>query len=91
MTKWLILSGLFVLNLVLGVGAYQALHVEKTANAQIGGGKANVAEIAGIVNNQTVVYLLNTDTGQLVSYRLDITGKRFTPMAQRNVAADMRR
>jgi hypothetical protein len=91
MTRWLIVSGLLVLNLVLGAGVYQALGVEQPAKAQIGAAKANIAEVAGIINNQTVIYLLDTDSGQLLAVRMNITGKRFELVGKRDVAADLHR
>ena len=90
MIKWLIVSGLLVLNFILGAGVYQSL--ERSAKAQIGGGaRANIAEICGIVNNQTIIYLLETDTGKMVAVRLDITGKRLVLFGGRDVGADFKR
>ena len=90
MFRWLIVSGLVVLNGLLGVGVYSRL-VERTATAQIGAPKVEIATVSGVNNGISVVYMLDVNSGSLVSYRLDIANKQIRPLAQKNVAADLAR
>jgi len=90
MTKWLIISGLAVLNLILGTAVYQKI-AERTATAQIGGGaKVDIASVAGINNGQTVIYLLDVNSGKLLAYRLDVANRQTQRVGARDVAADLR-
>ena len=88
MSKWIIVTGLVVLNGILGVGVYERL-AEPKAQAQIGSSPANIATVAGIINNATVVYALDVNTGALAAIRVDVTNNRVEPVAKRNVAADL--
>jgi hypothetical protein len=90
MTKWLIVSGLVVLNLILGTAVYQRLG-ERKATAQIGAGaKAEIATVAGQQNGQSVIFLMNVTTGALRAYRFDMTNRQTTLVGQRNVGQDLR-
>jgi hypothetical protein len=92
MTRWFILAGLVVLNGILGIGVYQRL-AERPAQAQaIGGGaRRDVASIAGVVNGQTVIYLLDASSGLLVATRIDVANNRFDPPIRRDVGTDLRK
>ena len=89
MTKWLIVSGLVLLNLILGTAVYQRV-AERTAKAQIGAPKMEIASVAGTFNGQTVIYLLDVTSGRLLAYRLDASNRQTTLVAKRDVAADLR-
>jgi hypothetical protein len=93
MTRWLLVAGLAVLNLVLGAGVYMRLGLERSAEAQSGIGmtKPEVAAVAGTSNGQTAVYLLDVNTGWLRTYRIDVTNHRVDPVTQINVAENLSR
>jgi hypothetical protein len=93
MTRWFILAGLIVLNGILGVGVFQR-SMERRADAQIGGiGGPNldVVTIAGVSNGQTVIYLLDANSGILLARRIDVANQRFDPPVRRDVATDLRK
>jgi len=90
MTRWILVAGLVVLNGILGAGVYQKL-AERPAQAQIGGGGRNIVSIAGISNGQTVIYLLDATSGNLVATRVDVANSRFDVPMKRNVAEDLKR
>jgi hypothetical protein len=91
MTRWLLVAGLAALNLVLGAGVYMRLGVERSAQAQIGMTKPEIAAVAGTSNGQTAVYLLDVNSGWLRTYRVDVTNHRVDPVAQINVAENLSR
>ena len=92
MTRWLIMAGLVVLNVMLGVGVYQRL-AERPAQAQAIGGvpQPDLVIIAGISNGQSVIYLLNATSGRLVANRVDLATGRFDAQIIRDVGADLKR
>ena len=91
MSKWLIVSGLACLNLMLGVGVYQRV-LEKPASAQIGGGtRPDVVAAVGAAAGQTAVYLLDATSGRLIALKLDVTNKMMTQAAVTNVADALNR
>ena len=91
MTRWMIVAGLAVLNAVLGAGVYQHL-MERDATAQgIGGVRPEVAAVAGISNGQTVIYMLDVNTGMLVAQRVDVANAKVETIGRRNVAQDLSR
>lgn len=90
MTRWIIVAGLVVLNGMLGVGVYQKL-AERPTQAQIGGGRPDVVAVAGISNGQTVIYLLDANSGKLVATRIDVANSRFDTPMLRDVGADLKR
>jgi len=89
MNKWIIVTGLLVLNLLLGAAVYERFGA-RTANAQIGQAKSDVASVAGFTNNQTIFYLLDVSSGKLAALRLDVNNKRIVPVTTRDVAADLK-
>ena len=91
MKRWLMVSGLAVLNLLLGTAVYQRLGGEQKAQAQIGAQKAELATVAGSQNGQTCIYLMDVNTGLLLAYRLDIPNQKFQFITKRQVAADLQR
>jgi hypothetical protein len=92
MTRWFIVAGLVVLNGILGVGVYQRLGGDRTAQAQIGGGaRMELVSIAGVLNGQTVIYVMDANSGMLVARRIDAANARMDPPIRRDVAADLRR
>ena len=90
MTRWIIVAGLVVLNGMLGVGVYQKL-AERSAQAQIGVGRADIVAVAGVSNGQTVIYLLDATSGKLVATRIDVANSRFDAPMLRDVGADLKR
>jgi hypothetical protein len=90
MTRWFIVAGLVVLNGILGVGVYQRLG-ERQAQAQIGAARLDVVSIAGVSNGQTVIYLLDANSGILLARRIDVANGRFDPPIRRDVGADLRK
>jgi hypothetical protein len=90
MSKWLILSGLVLLNLILGTAVYQKIGGERAAFAQIGQQKLNVASVAGVQNGQTMIYMLDISSGGLIAIRVDLANRTANRIASRNVAADLR-
>jgi hypothetical protein len=93
MTRWFILAGLIVLNGILGVGVFQRT-MERRADAQmggIGGPNLDVVTLAGISNGQTVIYLLDANSGILLARRIDVANQRFDPPIRRDVATDLRK
>jgi hypothetical protein len=90
MTRWFIVAGLIVLNGILGFGVYHRL-VERQVNAQVGAGNLDVVACAGVSGGQTVVYLLDANSGVLLARKVDAANQRFDPPVRRDVAADLRR
>ncbi len=93
MTKWIIVAGLVLLNAVLAAGVYQRT-VERHAQAQavgIGGVRPDVAAVSGVSNGQTVIYMLDVNSGILVAQRIDIANSKIDNAGVRNVAADLSR
>jgi len=92
MTRWFIVAGLLVLNGILGVGVYQRLG-ERPAQAQaIGAGvRRDVVSIAGMSNGQTVIYLLDANSGLLVATRLDVARGTFDAPIRHDVGTDLKR
>ncbi len=92
MNRWFILAGLIVLNAILGVAVAQRF-IERSAQAQMGGIGAgpvvDVVAVAGLSNGQTVIYLLDTNSGVLIGRRIDVANQRFDPPIRRNVGADL--
>ncbi len=69
MARWIV-AGLVVLNLVLGVGVYLRIGGEKAAYAQIGAGRSYVT-VAGTINNDNIIYVLESSTGRLAAIRVN--------------------
>lgn len=91
MSKWFLVAGLALLNLVLVAGVYYRL-MERPASAQIGGGHAaDLASVAGINNGQTILYIMDSNTGMLHALRVDVTNRRVEPVAQANISQDLQR
>jgi hypothetical protein len=90
MSKWLILSGLVLLNLILGTAVYQKIGGERAAFAQIGAQKINIASVAGVQNGQTMIYMLDVGSGRLIAIRVDMANRTTNRVAGRDVAADLR-
>jgi len=86
MARWIV-AGLIVLNVLLGVGVY--LRWEPKANAQIGKGTGEYATVAGTSYNQSIVYILEVNTGKLVAVRTD--GGKVMAVAAHDVSADIKR
>ena len=89
MTRWIV-AGLIVVNLLLGAGVYLRLGGETPAKAQIGGGMRNLATVAGQANNQSIVYILDVNTGILVAMDNN-PGQGVKFLARRDVAQDLKR
>ena len=89
MTRWIILAGLVVVNGLLGTAVYQRL-AERHAQAQIGGGKIDVISVAGVSNGQTVVYMMEANSGRLQATRVDVSNGRMDIVARADVGADMK-
>ena len=90
MSKWIV-AGLIVLNLILGVGVYQRL-VEQKATAQgIGRAVPQVATVAGQAGGNSVIYILDVNTGRMVALKNDIVSKRIDIIDTVDVAADLAR
>ena len=93
MSKWILVAGVLVLILALATGVYQR-SLERRAHAQavgIGGIRPDVASVAGMANGQSVIYLLDVNSGILVAQRIDMANSRIENAGQRNVAADLAR
>lgn len=91
MTRWMIVAGLLVLNAVLGAGVYQHL-MERKADAQrAGSAPPDVVAVAGMSNGQTVIYLFDAVSGQVVAQRVDVTNAKVEVIGRRSVAQDMAR
>jgi hypothetical protein len=84
-------AGLVVLNLLLLGGVYMKFGGEKKAEAQIGKVGMDIATVAGMSNNQSIVYILDVNTGQLAAVKTDALNNRIERVAVRNVAEDMKR
>jgi hypothetical protein len=89
MTRWIV-TGLVVLNVLLGVGVWMRIGGEKTAYGQIGGAKNYVA-VAGYSANETVVYVLEASTGRLAAIKTNTIDRKITLSAGRDVTADFAR
>ena len=87
MTRWIVVAGLVVLNILLGIGVYQRM--ESKAHAQIGRGVGNYATVAGQANMDCVVYILEVNKGQLVA--LKANGGDVKPLASRDIGKDLER
>ncbi len=91
MTKWLIVAGLVFLNVLLGAAVFHRI-AERSAQAQgIGAARTDVASVAGTSNGQSVIYMLDVNTGQLIALRLDVTNRQIGRVAALNVAEQLRR
>jgi len=91
MTKWIIVAGLVVLNGILGIGVYQRI-AERPAVAAggIGGApKTDVTAVAGNTNGQTIIYMLDVNSGILIAQRVDVAQNRLDVISKRNVAGDL--
>lgn len=89
MTRWIV-GGLVVLNLLLGGAVWLRLGGERKAEAQIGGGGGNVAVISGYSGGQSIVYMLETTSGELIAVKADPVNRQVALMSRRNVGADLR-
>ena len=90
MTRWIVAS-LIVLNLLLGAGVYLRWGGERAANAQIGAARGNISAVSGFNANQSIVYMLEANTGRLVAIRTDPTNHKVEVAAYRTIADDLRR
>jgi hypothetical protein len=90
MTRWIIVAGLVVLNGMLGIGVYQKM-AERHAQAQIGGARLDIISIAGVSNGQTVIYLLDANSGKLIATRIDVANSQFGAPILRDVGSDLKR
>jgi hypothetical protein len=84
------LTGLIVLNVLLGIGVWMRIGGEKAAYGQVGGAKNYVA-VAGYSNNDTVVYVLEASSGHLVAIKTSTIDRKITLSAARNVTDDFNR
>ncbi|MCL2640736.1 MAG: hypothetical protein FWD53_07820 [Phycisphaerales bacterium] len=89
MARWIV-TGLIVLNLMLGIGVYLRLG-EKSVNAQIGRAAPQIATVAGQANNNSIIYILDVNSGELIALKNDLVNKRIDPLDRVNVARDMAR
>jgi hypothetical protein len=90
MTRWMIVAGLAVLNAALGAAVYIPL-MEREALAQAAGPRPDVAAVAGMSNGQTVIYLLDMNTGRLIAQRVDAANSRMEFVGRRDVSQDIAR
>jgi len=93
MTRWIVVAGLTVLNIVLSVGVFTH-RMERSAQAQaagIGGVRPDIAAVAAVNNGQSVIYMLDVNTGVLVAQRIDVANSRIETLGRRNVAQDLAR
>jgi cytochrome c oxidase subunit IV len=90
MARWIV-AGLLVLNAVLGIGVYMHLGAEQSAFAQIGGVGRDYVSVAGYLNNDSVVYVLEPSSGRLVAIATNMANRRLSVLARRNITEDIRR
>ena len=90
MARWIV-AGLIVLNAILGIGVYMHIGGEKSAYGQIGGVGREYVSVAGYLNNDAIVYVLEPSTGKLVAIRTSVTDRRVTTVASRTITADLAR
>lgn len=88
-TRWIV-AGLVGLNVMLGIGVYQRLHVDQTALAQVGGRK-DVITVAGVSGGTSVLYMYDTIGGMMVVLRPDPVNQKLDAVTQRDVSADFAR
>ena len=88
MTRWIV-AGLVVLNMLLGAGVYLRLGGERTAEAQIGAGGNDFAVVSGFNNNQTLLYILETKSGNMVVVRTDPVNHKAELATIRRVGEDL--
>ena len=89
MARWIV-SGLVALNILLGVGLFERLGVDRAAYGQLGGNKSYIA-VAGYSIGDTVVYVLEVTSGRLVAIRTSTVDRKVTVAAGRNISADFGR
>jgi len=89
MARWIV-AGLVILNVVLGVSVFMRVGGEKTAYAQIGAGKSYVT-VAGTINNDDIIYVLESSTGRLVAIKVNPVDRKVTLAASKNIAPDFQR
>jgi hypothetical protein len=91
MTRWIV-AGLVVLNMLLGAGVYLRLGGERTAVAQgIGGGGGEYAVVAGFNNAQTILYILEVNTGRMIAIRTDPVNHKAELVTRGSVTPDLAR
>jgi len=90
MARWII-SGLVLLNLLLGAAVYSRLGGEKAAQAQIGAGRGNYATVSGYSGGQAVVYILELNSGNLIAVKTDPVNRTVNLAATRKVGEDLAR
>ena len=90
MARWIV-AGLIVLNAVLGIAVYMHLGGERSAYAQIGGVGRDFVSVAGYINNDSVVYVPEPNTGRLVAISANMANRRIGVIARRNITEDLRR
>ena len=90
MARWIV-AGLIVLNAVLGIGVYMHIGGEKSAYAQIGGVGRDFVSVAGYLNNDSIVYVLDPSSGRLVAIKTSLVDRRLTILARRSITDDLRR
>jgi len=88
MTRWIV-AGLVVLNLLLGAGMYMRFGGERSAQAQIGGGGSDYAVVSGFNNNQTLLYIMEVRSGNMVVVRTDPVNHKAELAAIRRVGEDL--
>jgi hypothetical protein len=75
---------------MLGGAVWLRLGGEQTARAQFGRGQPNVSVVSGFSGGQAIVYVLESNTGQLIAVRTDPVNRKVDLVTRRNVAQDMR-
>jgi hypothetical protein len=90
MARWIV-AGLIVLNAILGIGVYMHLGGERSAYAQIGGVGRDFVSVAGYLNNDSVVYVLEPSSGRLIAIKASMADRSLTPLASRIITEDLRR
>lgn len=87
MSRWIV-AGLVLLNLVLGAGVYFRM-MERPAVAQIGGARNSLSAVAGNQNNQSVLYVLEANSGRLIAIRSDPLNNTSEIAAARAIGQDL--
>lgn len=87
-------AALLVLNLLLLAGLAMTAFTPLPAEAQLGSGPQKFTMLSGAItgrNNQDVVYIVDTQTGNMIAAMYNGSNRTFDVIGHRSITADLNR